>query len=45
MGWSPKNIEEILGDKNIPIEFEDTKANDNDIKTCHCPKCGFEFEI
>ena len=47
VGWSPKNIEEILGDNNIPIEFEDTKANDNNIniKTCHCPKCGFEFEI
>lgn len=45
VGWSPKNIEEILCDNNIPIEFEDTKTNDNDIKTCHCPKCGFEFEI
>ena len=47
VGWSQENIEEILDDNNIPIEFENTKTNDNNIniKTCHCPKCGFEFEI
>ena len=45
VGWSQENIDEVLENDTLPIELENTKTDNNDIKICHCPKCGFEFEI
>lgn len=32
------------GPNAIDIEAEDS-ANDPDMTACHCPKCGFVFEV
>ena len=45
-GWNTAEIENLF---QVPsaIELEDDDSNNDkdDVMTCHCPKCGFVFEI
>ena len=45
-GWNTEEIENLFQVPSaIELEDEDCKNDKDDVTTCHCPKCGFVFEI
>jgi ParB-like chromosome segregation protein Spo0J len=43
-GFSVEEIEDLMTQSH-PLDLDDGQRDDEQHKTCRCPKCGFEFEV